>query len=129
MDKATGQIKVEKGERVIFLSPTEHVLGKQTNEAVEVNREQAVLVLSKDNGQHRLITEEGVFFPGPYEEILEVRPLIHVEPHEAVAIRDDQGSFSFHIGSDGNGTGTAFFLPPHNKVMTMQWSSGSIAGK
>merc|ERR550514_1084237 len=110
MDKATGKIKVEHGEKVIFLSPTEHVLGEQTNQAVEVNREQAVLVLSKETGQHRLVTEKGVFFPGPYEEILEIRKLIFVEPHEAVAVRDDQGSFSFHIGSDGNGTGTAFFL-------------------
>merc|ERR1719235_2976319 len=125
MDKATGDIKVERVEKVIFLSPTEHVLGKQTNEAVEVNREQAVLVLSKENGQHRLVIDEGVFFPGPYEEILEVRPLIHVGPHEAIAVRDDQGGFTFHIGSDGEGK--AFFLPPHNKVMTMSWSSGLTA--
>merc|ERR1719387_965693 len=125
MDKATGQIRVERGENIIFLSPTELIMGRRTNEAVEVNREQAVLVLSKETGQHQLITEKGVFFPGPYEEILEVRPLIHVGPHEAIAVRDDQGGFTFHIGSDGEGK--AFFLPPHNKVMTMSWSSGSTA--
>merc|ERR1719387_2042691 len=129
MDKATGQNRVERGENIIFLSPTEVVLGKRTNEAVEVNREQAVLVLSKESGQHRLMTEKGVFFPGPYEEILEVRHLIHVERHEAVVIRDDQGSFTFHIGSDGEGKGTAFFLPPHNQVMSMSWSSGSTAAE
>jgi len=127
MDKATGQIRVERGESIVFLAPTEHVLGEAKNKAVEVNREQAVLVLSKETGQHMLVTENSVFFPGPYEEILEIRKLIHVEPHEAVAVRDDHGSFSFHIGNESKGEGTAFFLPPHSKVVTMEWSSGSTA--
>lgn len=126
MDKATGQIKVERGENIIFLEPTEVILGQTNNQAVEVNREQAVLVLSKETGQHRLVTEKTVFFPGPYEEILEIRKLIHVEPHEAVAVRDDKGSFTFYNGNETTGKGTAFFLPPHSKLVTMEWSSGSM---
>jgi regulator of protease activity HflC (stomatin/prohibitin superfamily) len=129
MDKATGRVRVERGESIVFLQPTEHVLGAKNNKAVEVNREQAVLVLSNETGQQRLVTEKGVFFPGPYEEILEVRKLILVEPHEAVIVRDDKGNFTFYIGSDGDGKGTAFFLPPYNKVITMEWSSGSTASE
>lgn len=127
IDKATGKVRVERGESIVFLQPTEHVLGEDKNTAIEVNKEQAVLVLSKETGQQRLVTEKGMFFPAAYEEILEIRNLIHVEPNEAVAVRDDQGSFTFHIGSDGDGKGTAFFLPPYNKVITMSWSSGSTA--
>merc|ERR1712193_133173 len=56
-----------------------------------------------------------------------VRPLIIVEPHEAVAVRDDYGSFTFFIGNETEGKGTSFFLPPHSKVVTMEWSSGSTA--
>jgi len=48
-----------------------------------------------------------------------------VEPHEAVAVRDDKGSFTFYNGNETTGKGTAFFLPPHSKLLTMEWSSGS----
>jgi len=123
-DKATGEVKVERGEKIIFLNSTESVVGNRGT-AIEVNRQQAVLTLSKVTGQQHLITEAGMFIPGPYEEIIEVQQLVIVEPHEAVAVRDDHGAFTFHIGSDGQGQGTSFFLPPYNKLMTMQWSCGT----
>merc|ERR1712216_344138 len=80
-------VHTSSGENVVFLEPTEQVVGKKKNKAIEVNREQAVLVLSNETGQQRLVTEKGIFVPGPYEEILEIRTLIHIEPHEAVAVR------------------------------------------
>jgi len=124
VDEATGAMKVIIGEQMVFLGPTEKVVGADVNKGVKVDRNSAVLVLSKETGQQRLVTEQGVFIPGPYEEILEVRSRIHVEPHEAVIIRDDTGKFGFYNGAEGTGSGTSFFLAPYNKLVTMDWSAG-----
>jgi hypothetical protein len=129
VDEQTGIVRVLRGPQIVTPGPTEAVL-ESKGKAAEINNEKAVLVLSKETGQQRLITEKGMFFPGPYEEILEIRKLIHVEPHEAIAVRNDLGSFTFYIGSEFDsidGKVTAFFLPPYCKVITMEWSSGSIA--
>lgn len=125
IDNANGRLRVEVGEQVVFLSPTEAVVGEEVNQAVNVNTDSAVLVLNKQTGKQRLVTEQGIFIPGPYEHILDVQARIHVEPHEAVIVRDAKGGLNVRSGSDGNGTGIAFFLPPHCQVVEMQWSSYS----
>ncbi len=100
-------------------------------DAVNVDEETAVLVLSTKTGQQRLVVERGLFFPEWHEEILEVRKLIRVEPHEVAIVRDNDGAFHFHAGGagadGGDGTGTAFFLPPHHELVTMYWGSGTSA--
>jgi len=84
------------------------------------------------------VTEKGLFFPEWHEEIVEVRKLVRVEPHEVAVVRDNDGRFHFHDGSKtvaaadggvegggGGGGGTAFFLPPHCELVTMYWGSGT----
>merc|ERR550514_348747 len=93
-------------------------------EAVSVDHETAVLVMDKESGQQRLVTEKGLFVPQPLDEILEVRKLIRVEPHEVAIVRDNDGNFVFHHGAQTGGKGAAFFLPPHCELVTMHWSSG-----
>jgi len=63
--------------------------------------------------------EQGVYVPGEYQEVVEVRRLIHVLPHEALVEQDPQGKYIIHSGSK------AFFLPPYHKLVTMMWSSYS----
>merc|ERR550514_1014181 len=94
-------------------------------EAVSVDHETAVLVMDKESGQQRLVTEKGLFLPQPLDEILEVRKLIRVEPHEVAIVRDNDGNFVFHHGAQTGGKGAAFFLPPHCELVTMHWSSGT----
>jgi regulator of protease activity HflC (stomatin/prohibitin superfamily) len=128
IDTATGQIRVEKGEKIVFPTATED-LGKQKNfavvsTAVEINDETAVLVESKETGQQRLVKESGIFFPQPHDEILEIRKLIRVQPHEVAIVQDNTGKYLFYEGSAG-GEGTAFFLPPHHELVTMHWASAA----
>jgi len=140
IDTATGDVRVERGEQTIVPGPFEHV--QQQADAVYVDEETAVLVLSKESGQQRLVTEKGLFFPGKHDEIKEVRKLIRVEPHEVAIARDNAGKYHFYSGSPGKGgerehestkdaddpsdaTGTTFFLRPHEELVTMMWSSGT----
>merc|ERR1712070_582968 len=128
IDTATGEIRVEIGEKIVFPTATEDTrpVGQfaQVASAIDIDDETAVLVQSKETGQQRLVQEKGTFFPGAHDEILEVRKLIRVEPHEVAIVQDNTGAYTFHAGSS-NGKGTAFFLPPHSELVTMYWGSAA----
>jgi len=117
-----------RGEAVIF--PAAHEVPAEGNpavrNAVNVDDETAVLVLSLQTGQQRLVTDQGLFFPQPLEEIVEVRKLVRVEPHEVAIVRDNKGAFTFHAGNGtGDESGAAFHIPPFSELVTMMWSSGT----
>jgi len=128
IDTATGEIRVEIGEKIVFPTATEDTrpVGEfaQVASAVDIDDETAVLVQSKETGQQRLVQEKGTFFPGAHDEILEVRKLIRVEPHEVAIVQDNAGVYTFHGGKD-TGLGTTFFLPPHSELVTMFWGSAA----
>ena len=126
LDQTTGTLRVERGEANVFPRAHEEAAEGGVKDAVNVDDETAVLVLSKASGQQRLITTKGLFFPEALEEIVEVRKLVRVQPHEVAIVRDNLGAFKFHSGNaSGAGDGTAFFLPPHCELVTMHWSSGT----
>merc|ERR1712070_594337 len=128
IDTATGEIRVEIGEKIVFPTATEDTrpVGQfaQVASAIDIDDETAVLVQSKETGQQRLVKDKGTFFPGAHDEILEVRKLIRVEPHEVAIVQDNAGHYTFHGGSAA-GKGTAFFLPPHAELVTMYWGSAA----
>lgn len=128
IDTATGEIRVEIGEKIVFPTATEDTrpVGQfaQVASAIDIDDETAVLVQSKETGQQRLVQEKGTFFPGAHDEILEVRKLIRVEPHEVAIVQDNAGVYTFHGGND-TGLGTTFFLPPHSELVTMYWGSAA----
>ena len=114
---ASDVVRVERGEQVAFPKANEvpfiddFATGHHHNDvrnAVNVDDETAVLVRSKETGQQRLVVEKGLFFPGPYEEIMDVQKLIVVEPHEVAIVRDNNGDFQFYSG-DKNGDGEIDF--------------------
>jgi len=129
IDQGTGVVRVERGEKVVFPRAHEEPVDEDepVRDAINVDEETAVLVRSTQTGQQRLVVARGLFFPEWHEEILEVRTLIRVEPHEVAIVRDNDGAFQFHAGAgaDGAGDGTAFFLPPHCELVTMWWGSGT----
>jgi len=124
MDSATGHVRVEQGEQLLFPGVTETVMQSITD-AINIDHNTAALVLSRETGQTRLVTERGRFYPGPHEEIVEERSLIRVEPHEVVIVQDNMGAYTFYKGNEthGTGVGTAFFLPPHSQLVTMNWKA------
>merc|ERR1711988_1260305 len=128
LDMATGQIRIERGEAIVFPGPTEDSRARdgfaQVQSAVDFDGETAVLVQSKETGQVRLVEKRGLFFPEAQDEILDVRKLIRVQPHEVAIVRDNAGQYTFHSGAS-SGKGAAFFLPPHCDLVTMYWGSAA----
>lgn len=113
-----GTERIIKGPKTVVPSPTETTAqGKQ--QAVFLDTDSAAVVVDKTTGMQKLVKKQGVFFPGAYEDILAVRELIHVLPHEAVVERDESGKYTVHNGS------SSFFLPPYHELLTMMWSSYS----
>jgi hypothetical protein len=76
-DTVTGKVRVERGEQLVFPSATEKLMLGITS-AVNIDHNTAALVLSRETGQTRLVTERGRYFPGPHEEVVEERQLIKV---------------------------------------------------
>jgi len=142
-DTATGAVRREIGPALVYPTPTETPLNASINsgvlDAINVDAQHAVRVLDVSSGQQRLVTSRGRFFPAALEEILEVQQLIRVEPYEVAIVQDASGTYTFHGHATGglptNGTdaadassssmGTAFFLQPYSRLVTMYWSSST----
>lgn len=114
----TGTERVLKGPQTVVPTPTEtSPKGKQ--KTVFLDTDSAALVVDKTTGMQGLVAKQGVYFPKAYQEVVEVRALIHVLPHETVIERDPKGLYTVHGGS------CAFFLKPYHELVTMTWSSYS----
>jgi len=125
LDEVTGSERVVRGPLTFVPNPLESA-PNGTERTLYLDTDLSALVLHRTTGEQHLVTAEGAYAPGPYEEILEVRPLIHVLPHEAVIVRDARGQLQVHSGVDGvNGAGMSFFLPPYCHLLTMVWSDYS----
>jgi len=151
IDSYDGTERVEKGPRTIVPKPTEKA-SKGIEKAVFLNMDSSVVIRNKTNGMLTLVTscnyQSGVYTPAPMEDIVEIRRLIHVLPHEALIVRDVNGRMKVYGGNSdagdaGNsssdsdqdcfatqtqGAGTAFFLPPYSKIVRMSWSSYTSPG-
>jgi regulator of protease activity HflC (stomatin/prohibitin superfamily) len=126
VDGISGSERVVRGPQT-FVPTTEETSRNGTERCLFLDTDLAVLVLNRTTGAQHLVTDSGAFAPGPYEEILELRPLIHVLPHEAIIVRDAGGQLTVYSGSDGkDATGMSLFLPPYCEVMEMTWSDYSL---
>jgi len=127
VDEATGVVRVAVGEQIVVPGETEHV-AVDIQQAIKVDDETAVLVQNKKDGQQRLVKAadaRGPFFPSAYDEILEKRSLIRIEPHEVAIAADENNHILYFDGSSGDAKGLAFFLPPYYHLITMMWGSGT----
>jgi len=112
----TGTERIAQGPATVVPTPTE-TFPDGVQKAVFLDTDSAALIVDKTTGMQELVTEKGVFVPRAYQEVVEVRPLTHVLPHEAVVEQDPKGNYIVHSGS------TSFFIQPYHKLVTMMWSS------
>merc|ERR1712070_1195676 len=67
-DKRTGSMKVEKGEKLVFLGPFEEVDDKGKRKAYDLKSYEYVRIEDKKTGEIRVERGEKLVFLGPFEE-------------------------------------------------------------
>jgi hypothetical protein len=87
INKNTGMERVVKGPANIVPKPLE-TAPNGTETAIVLGNTLAVLTLDKQTGQRTLITEGGVFTPGPYEVILEIRTATLLGEKDFAVVKD-----------------------------------------
>jgi len=126
VDGITGSERVVRGPRT-FVPTIEETSQNGTERCLFLDTDLSVLVLNRTTGEQHLVSQRGAFAPSPYEEILELRPLIHVLPHESIIVRDHQGQLTVYAGTDGkDGAGMSFFLPPYCEILKQSWSDYTL---
>jgi hypothetical protein len=123
----SGKVTVHRGASNVFPGPDDKILGDGVQKAVVVDSEHAVLVRDRCTGQLRLETEKQVFFPGPNDDVEEVRELIKLADHEAMILKDGNGNYQYYYGSDEKRSPDqpkAFFLPAYAEIVKVWWSRG-----
>eukprot|EP00434_Breviolum_minutum_P011530 symbB.v1.2.010166.t1/scaffold659.1/size175721/7 len=118
LDKKTGIERVLQGPDQVVPEPSEEA-ENGVQKAVFLTDQQAVVVIDRTTGQRRLETTNGVFIPGAYERVLEVRSKYLVLSHQAAVTRDLAGTLTRISGASGS---TAFFLQPYEELVQMNWS-------
>jgi len=127
VDSNTGKTVVHRGEKKVFPGAEDVPLDSGVQKAVQIDGEHAVLVRDKCSGQLRLVTEKQLFVPGPNDTIEEIRALIKLAEHEAMILKDGDGTFQYYYGSEEKRRADqpkAFFLPPHSEIVKIWWSRG-----
>jgi len=127
VDGNTGSIAVHQGEKKVFPGLDDVPLDNGIQKAVQVDGEHAVLVRDKRSGQLRLVADKQLFVPGPHDTIEEIRELIKLAEHEAMILKDIDGTFQYYYGSDAKRSPDqprAFFLPAHSEIVKIWWSRG-----
>lgn len=119
-DQNSGKIRVERGEKTVYLAPTEKLLG-EVQTGINIDEQTAVLVRDTSTGQLALIRDKQVFVPSAHEEIVEVRKRIRLEDNEAIIIKDITGKYVIRRGADAE---RAFFLGPYDELLELRWSTG-----
>jgi hypothetical protein len=128
LNNETGVIRIVRGETSVYLEPNEIALAAASHEgrhnihqAVKIDEKTAVLLRDISTGQIALNTEQGVFFPTPYQEIVEVRTRIALEDSQIIVIKDRTGKYRIRRGTDPE---RSFFLAPYEEIVPFLWSTG-----
>merc|ERR1711939_636245 len=119
-----GKLRVERGEKRVVPLPLEEVIDAHQNggikKAVNIDEHHAVRLRNADDGSIELITEHGLFVPGPYQEDITVQKKIVLQEYERMAYKDQTGKF---IYVSGDSEMRNFFLPPFCEVVAQEWST------
>eukprot|EP01059_Diplonema_ambulator_P006329 TRINITY_DN1606_c0_g1_i1.p1 TRINITY_DN1606_c0_g1~~TRINITY_DN1606_c0_g1_i1.p1 ORF type:complete len:845 (+),score=307.25 TRINITY_DN1606_c0_g1_i1:109-2535(+) len=124
----SGVVRVVRGEKRLIPAPLELMLDNGVQHAINIDNHHAVLVRNTENGSLELLTNHGLFFPTPYQEIVKVQEKIVLEKYQTVVCKDATGAFYYASGDTDlpqseRGPGPDFFLPPHHEIVKHSWST------
>merc|ERR1719265_1080745 len=98
VDGQNGVERVVRGPTTMVPGPLEYSKTMpMKKKAVHVSATKAVLTWKATTGERRLVTQEGVFVPEPYEEVLETRPAVIIGPKEYAVMVNIKLGTKFHL--------------------------------
>jgi regulator of protease activity HflC (stomatin/prohibitin superfamily) len=92
-----------------------------------IDEHNAVLVRCTDTSELILVTKEGLFIPGPYQEVVKEQNKIILEEYEVCIIKNEQGQFSYRNGSKTEER--AFFVPPFHELISLNWTNPVVLSR
>jgi len=85
----TGVERVIRGPSTLVPEPAEtSKFPTMKQRAIHVSATKGVLTIKSDTGVQTLVTQEGVFVPAPYEQIIEQRPILIIGFKEYIVIQN-----------------------------------------
>merc|ERR1712054_370913 len=126
VDDVTGKIRLETGEAIVYPEPTEKFLERGKKKGVAIDPETAVLVRSRKNGDLKLRTKHGMYFPSIEEDVVLTGDVLAVDGNSKKRNSNSTTSKLLHLNRSINGQngGVSFFLPPYCKIVELVWSNG-----
>eukprot|EP00927_Polykrikos_kofoidii_P065850 TRINITY_DN6156_c0_g1_i1.p1 TRINITY_DN6156_c0_g1~~TRINITY_DN6156_c0_g1_i1.p1 ORF type:complete len:959 (-),score=164.32 TRINITY_DN6156_c0_g1_i1:199-3075(-) len=117
VNKMDGNVRVLKGPDTIVPEPSEdgldgfvHIIRK----AIVVGEQNRVIILNRATGQRELMTEEGIFFPGPDQQILSEPSAIVLRSQEYAVVQNNFTAKYSHVEGP-----TQLFLQANDVLRTI----------
>jgi hypothetical protein len=99
VDHFTGYARVVVGPQLLVPSPAEDGPGGMKHEvkrAIVISSQVSVLLFNKTSGRKYEVRKQGMFVPGPYEEVLEVRNATVLQSQEYAVVRNQLTGMYMH---------------------------------
>jgi hypothetical protein len=87
VDSFSGLARVEVGPKRIIPGVYEKA-AKGVQKATLVKHDNSLLILNRTSGRKRVVREEGLFIPGPFEDIVKVRDATIIRQKEYAIVRN-----------------------------------------
>lgn len=91
VDAFTGSARVVLGPDLLVPNPSEDGPGglvHQVQKAIVITSQTSVILFNRTSGKKYEVRAEGIFVPGPYEDILEVRKATVLKSQEYAVVKD-----------------------------------------
>lgn len=96
VDRRTGVERVISGPISFKPEPLEEAAqGKEVG--ISLSRGKSLVTFNRSSGVKRLVTQEGYFFPQPYEDVIEQRNPVVVGPNDYAKLRDERTGAVRHV--------------------------------
>jgi hypothetical protein len=115
VDHFTGHARVVVGPQLLVPQPSEDGPGgidHRVQRAIVISSQTSVVLFNKTSGQKYAVRDEGMFVPGPYEDVLEVRNATVLQSQEYAVVRNQlTGKYTHYAGPQ------QLFVGPYEELL------------
>jgi hypothetical protein len=114
VDHFTGYARIVVGPALMVPRPSEDGPGgldHRIQQAIIITSQVAVILFNKTSGKKYEVREEGMFVPGPYEDVDEVRNAVVLKSHEYAVVKNEMSGKYVHYAGPQQ-----LFVGPYEKL-------------